>query len=78
MENKNNIDENHDVNSPKEITKPYVMRNFKKELKRVRWPIQKKHNKNFLSIFVFILVLTGFFALISFGATELIEIIGAK
>jgi hypothetical protein len=36
MENKNNIDENHDVNSPKEITKPYVMRNFKKELKRVR------------------------------------------
>jgi preprotein translocase SecE subunit len=54
------------------------MRNFKKELKRVRWPIQKKHNKNFLSIFVFILVLTGFFALISFGATELIEIIGAK
>jgi hypothetical protein len=37
MENKPNIDENQDtVNSPVQITKPYVMRNFKKELKRVR------------------------------------------
>ncbi len=79
MENKTNIDENQEIlNTPAEITKPYVMRNFKKELKRVRWPIQKKHNKNFLYIFVFVLVLTGFFALVSLGATQLIEIMGAK
>lgn len=58
--------------------KPYVMRNFKKELKRVKWPTEKTQHKNFIYIFIFILFLTGFFALISFGATQLIELIGAK
>ncbi len=66
---------NNDV-TPK--MKPYVIRNFKKELKRVRWPIDKHHNKNFLYIFIFIILLTGFFALVSLGATQLIELIGAK
>ncbi|MGL6125049.1 MAG: preprotein translocase subunit SecE [Metamycoplasmataceae bacterium] len=64
-------------NSAIEI-KPYVMRNFYKELKRVKWPTEKKHNMSFLYIFIFILFLTGFFALISLGVTELIELMGAK
>lgn len=58
--------------------KVYVFRNFIKELKRIRWPIQKKHNKNFAYIFIFVIILTGFFALISFGASEIIDLIGAK
>ncbi|MGL5204954.1 MAG: preprotein translocase subunit SecE [Metamycoplasmataceae bacterium] len=58
--------------------KPYVIRNFKKELKRVKWPVEKKHNKSFFYIFLFIIFLTGFFALVSLGATELIELMGAK
>ncbi|MDK2819482.1 MAG: preprotein translocase subunit SecE [Mycoplasmataceae bacterium] len=59
-------------------TKVYVFRNFIKELKRIRWPIEKKHNKNFVYIFIFIIILTGFFALISFGASQIIDLIGAK
>ncbi len=58
--------------------KPHVMKNFEKELKRTKWPTDKKNNKNFFLIFVFILILTGFFALISLGATEIIKLIGAK
>lgn len=83
-ENQNipNIDEqiNETTNDNNVATsmKPYVIRNFKKELKRVKWPVEKNHNKNFLYIFIFIIFLTGFFALISFGATQLIELIGAK
>lgn len=72
---KNTTTENIDVTP---ITKPYVMKNFEKELKRTKWPVQKKHNKNFGYIFIFIIVLTGFFALISLVATELMKLIGAN
>jgi len=67
----------NDIDLPKQM-KPYVMKNFAKELKRVKWPVQKKHNKKFLQIFVFIIILTGLFALISLGATQIIELIGAE
>lgn len=58
--------------------KPYVIRNFFKELKRISWPTGKKKYKYFFFIFVFIIFLIGLFALISWGATELIKLIGAK
>ncbi len=80
-ENQNNDHISKESQNNNDITpkiKPYVMRNFIKELKRVRWPTDKQHNKNFLYIFIFIILLTGFFALVSLGATELIKLIGAK
>ncbi len=58
--------------------KAYPVRNFFKELKRVSWPTTKKHYKYFFWIFVFIIFLVGLFALISWGASELIEAMGAK
>lgn len=58
--------------------KPYPIRNFFKELKRVIWPTSKKNYKYFFWIFVFIISLVVFFAFVSWGATELIKLIGAK
>lgn len=58
--------------------KPYPIRNFFKELKRVIWPTSKKNYKYFFWIFMFIISLVVFFALISWGATELVKLIGAK
>ncbi|MGL4252351.1 MAG: preprotein translocase subunit SecE [Metamycoplasmataceae bacterium] len=81
IEKTSNVDKTNESPNTENITlpeKPYVIRNFKKELKRVRWPLEKKHNKSFFYIFLFIIFLTGFFALISLGATELIELMGAK
>ncbi|MGL5617552.1 MAG: preprotein translocase subunit SecE [Metamycoplasmataceae bacterium] len=81
IENVSNVEKTKESINTENITfteKPYVIRNFKKELKRVKWPLEKKHNKNFFYIFLFIIFLTGFFALISLGATELIELMGAK
>lgn len=58
--------------------KPYPIRNFFKELKRVIWPTSKKNYKYFFWIFMFIISLVVFFALISWGATELVKLIGAN
>lgn len=58
--------------------KPYPVRNFFKELKRVIWPTSKKNYKYFFWIFMFIISLVVFFALISWGAAELVKLIGAK
>lgn len=58
--------------------KAYVSRNFIKEIKRIKWPLDLKKQKIFLWTFILIAVLIGFFALISFGADELIKVIGAK
>lgn len=81
IENVSHVETTQEIITDKNLAlevKPYVMRNFNKELKRVKWPTERKHNKNFFYIFIFILFLTGFFALISLGATELIELMGAK
>lgn len=66
---------NQNISAP---MKPYVLKNFEKELKRTKWPIQKKHHNSFIYIFVFIIMLTAFFAIVSLGATELIKAIGAN
>ena len=58
--------------------KAYPVRNFFKELKRVNWPTTKKNYKYFFLIFVFIIFLVAFFALVSWGATELVKLMGAK
>ncbi len=58
--------------------KPHPVRNFFKELKRVTWPTEKKNYKYFFWVFVFIIFLIAFFALISWGATELWKAIGAN
>ena len=71
-----NIDNNEEISPNKE--KPYTVRNFFKELKRVSWPVKKENYKYFFWIFVFIIFLILFFALISWGATELIKWIGAN
>ncbi|MGL4343037.1 MAG: preprotein translocase subunit SecE [Metamycoplasmataceae bacterium] len=58
--------------------KPYVFRNFFKEIKRINWPFDEKKQKNFLLTFLLIIILLLFFSLISFGANELIQAMGAK
>lgn len=58
--------------------KAYVTRNFVKEIKRIKWPLDSKKQKVFLWTFILIAVLIGFFALISFGADEFVKWIGAK
>ena len=69
--------QNQKINKP-DVSKPYVFRNFFKEMKRVSWPTKKKNWVYFLLTFLFIIVLVIFFALISFGASKIIELIGAK
>lgn len=59
-------------------SKPYPVRNFFKELKRVTWPTKKSNYKYFLWVFVFVIFLVLLFALISWGATELIKLMGAN
>lgn len=67
-----------EVNESPFKEKPYPIRNFFKELKRVIWPTSKKNYKYFFWIFMFIISLVVFFALISWGAAELVKLIGAK
>lgn len=78
MENqkKQNQDKNN-IKTPN-LEKPYAIRNFVKEIKRVTWPTKKKNYRYFLLIFVFIIFLIGFFALVSLGANEIIKNIGAN
>lgn len=79
MENnqeQNNKNNNFEKTPNKE--KGYPVRNFFKELKRVSWPTNKKNYKYFFWIFVFIIFLIAFFALISWGAKEILESIGAN
>lgn len=59
-------------------SKPYAIRNFNKEIKRISWPTSKKKYKYFFLIFVFIIFLIAIFALISWGATELVKWMGAN
>lgn len=56
----------------------YVFRNFRKELKRVVWPTEKKNYKFFLWTFLFIIILILIFVAVSFLATELVQLIGAQ
>lgn len=60
------------------LDKPYPVRNFIKEIKRVSWPTKKKNYVYFLLIFLLIIFLIIFFALVSLGATEIIKNIGAN
>lgn len=77
MEDKDKKTKN-DIHKSPNKEKPYAVRNFFKELKRVTWPTSKKNYKYFFLIFVFIIFLIILFALISFGATELIKWMGAN
>ena len=58
--------------------KNQVFTNFFKELKRVTWPTKKSNYKYFLWVFVFVVFLVLLFALVSWGATELIKLMGAN
>ncbi|MGL5522282.1 MAG: preprotein translocase subunit SecE [Metamycoplasmataceae bacterium] len=64
--------------SKEEKQKAYILRNFFKEIKRIRWPLDFKKEKNFLLVFVFIMFLIGFFFLISFISGQFINLIGAQ
>ncbi|MGL5358052.1 MAG: preprotein translocase subunit SecE [Metamycoplasmataceae bacterium] len=64
--------------SKEEKQKAYILRNFFKEIKRIRWPFDFKKEKNFLLVFVFIMFLIGFFFLISFISGQFINLIGAQ
>lgn len=71
-------EKNDDVEKKPNQSKAYPVRNFFKELKRVSWPTSKKNYKYFFWVFVFIIFLVVFFALISWGANEIIKLIGAN
>ncbi len=82
-ENKNKeqgqiVEKDQEQQDVKVKEKAYPIRNFVKEIKRVSWPTSKKNYKYFFWIFVFIIFLIAFFALISWGATELIKAMGAN
>ena len=77
FENQKMDQESQNQNNSSNKEKAYPIRNFFKELKRVSWPTGKKNYKYFFLIFVFIIFLIAFFALISWGAQELIKSIGA-
>ncbi|MBR3347837.1 MAG: preprotein translocase subunit SecE [Mycoplasmataceae bacterium] len=72
---KNKLDK---LNFEPDKSKPYPVRNFFKELKRVTWPTKKSNYKYFLWVFVFVVFLVLLFALVSWGATELIKLMGAN
>ena len=61
-----------------DLDKPYPVRNFFKEIKRISWPTKAKNHRYLLWMFLFISFLIAFFALVSLGATEIIKIMGAN
>lgn len=65
------------VSTP-DLEKPYAVRNFFKEVKRISWPTKAKNHRYLLWMFLFITFLIAFFALVSLGATEIIKTIGAN
>lgn len=65
------------VSNP-DLEKPYAVRNFFKEVKRISWPTKAKNHRYLLWMFLFITFLIAFFALVSLGATEIIKTIGAN
>lgn len=65
-------------NKAPDLEKPYVIRNFLKEIRRITWPVKKKNYNYFFFTFVFIVFLIAFFALVSSGTTEIIKLIGAN
>lgn len=65
------------VSAP-DLEKPYAVRNFFKEVKRISWPTKAKNHRYLLWMFLFITFLIAFFALVSLGATEIIKTIGAN
>lgn len=77
MDKEENKNEQTKVKTPN-LEKPYVVRNFVKEIKRISWPTKKKNYRYFMWTFVFIIFLIAFFAVVSLGATEIIKSIGAK
>lgn len=72
LETENNIFKKPD------LEKPYPVRNFFKEIKRISWPTKAKNHRYLLWMFLFISFLIAFFALVSLGATEIIKIMGAN
>ena len=72
LETENNIFKKPD------LEKPYPVRNFFKEIKRISWPTKAKNHRYLLWRFLFISFLIAFFALVSLGATEIIKIMGAN
>lgn len=67
----------NNVSNP-DLEKPYAVRNFFKEVKRISWPTKAKNHRYLLWMFLFITFLIAFFALVSLGATEIIKTIGAN
>ncbi|MBD5423053.1 MAG: preprotein translocase subunit SecE [Mycoplasma sp.] len=77
--NKEQIAENEVVSEHHpDKEKAYPVRNFFKELKRVSWPTSKKNYKYFFLVFVFIIFLVIFFALISWCVSELWKWMGVS
>lgn len=76
--NKNDEKLNNIDNKKPNLEKPYPVRNFVKEIKRVSWPTKKKNNIYFIYVLLLIVFLVIFFALVSLGATQIIKSIGAK
>lgn len=61
-----------------DTNKPYATRNFVKEIKRISWPTKKKHYRYFFITLIFLVCLVAFFALVTFGAKEILDWIGVK
>lgn len=61
-----------------DLNKPYVLRNFFKEIRRISWPNKAKNYRYLFWMLFFVVFLIAFFALISLGATEIIKLIGAN
>ena len=61
-----------------DLEKPYVIRNFFKEIRRVSWPTKGKHFRYLFWMFLFLIFLIAFFALVSLGAIEILKMMGAR
>lgn len=60
----------------KKKRKNFVVRDFTREIKRVKWPENRQYFKLFVYVIIFLLVTTLFFFGIVTGFTQLFNVLG--
>lgn len=64
------------IKEKKKKRKNYVVRDFTREIKRVKWPENRQYFKLFVYVIIFLLVTTLFFFGIVTGFTQLFNVLG--
>lgn len=64
------------IKEKKKKRKNFVVRDFTREIKRVKWPENRQYFKLFVYVIIFLLVTTLFFFGIVTGFTQLFNVLG--